>query len=48
VLGQLAYALVYMNEQRMSPLARWEVNSCVYCFLSLAAALDVPVLYATR
>jgi hypothetical protein len=48
VFGQLVYAGIYLNEQRISPLARWELNSLVLCFLSLVAAMDVPVLYSTR
>ncbi|KAL3107372.1 hypothetical protein niasHT_012438 [Heterodera trifolii] len=43
--GQLTYAFVYMNAPLMHPLTRWQINSMLIVFLSLTAALDVPVLY---
>uniref|UniRef100_A0A914I2R6 Vomeronasal type-1 receptor n=1 Tax=Globodera rostochiensis TaxID=31243 RepID=A0A914I2R6_GLORO len=46
-LGQLIYAIVYMNSPLMHPLTRWYINSIVLAFLSLIAAMDVPVLYKT-
>uniref|UniRef100_A0A183BZV6 G_PROTEIN_RECEP_F1_2 domain-containing protein n=1 Tax=Globodera pallida TaxID=36090 RepID=A0A183BZV6_GLOPA len=46
-LGQLIYAIVYMNSPLMHPLTRWYINSIVFAFLSLIAAMDVPVLYKT-
>jgi hypothetical protein len=42
------FAITYTYPNWFQTLARWEINMLVMCFLSVTAALDVPVLYMTR